>query len=83
MCSDSYSDPNFQRLRWQCRRGLLELDCIFEQYLEQHYPHAPEDERRLFRQMLTEQDPDLQAWLLFGEPHPAVYAPLVTILRAD
>jgi antitoxin CptB len=24
------------RLRWQCRRGLLELDLVLERYLRQH-----------------------------------------------
>jgi antitoxin CptB len=24
------------RLKWQCRRGLLELDLILERYLEKH-----------------------------------------------
>ena len=27
------------RLRWKCRRGLLELDIVLERYLQQH----PED----------------------------------------
>ncbi|HSG77693.1 MAG TPA: succinate dehydrogenase assembly factor 2 [Burkholderiales bacterium] len=27
------------RLRWKCRRGLLELDLVLERYLRQH----PED----------------------------------------
>ena len=29
-----------QRLKWKCRRGLLELDLVLEKYLRQH----PEDE---------------------------------------
>ena len=24
------------RLRWQCRRGLLELDLVLEKYLQKH-----------------------------------------------
>jgi antitoxin CptB len=28
------------RLKWKCRRGLLELDLVLQKYLEQH----PEDE---------------------------------------
>lgn len=26
----------WNRLRWQCRRGLLELDLVLERFLEQH-----------------------------------------------
>jgi antitoxin CptB len=25
-----------ERLKWQCRRGLLELDLVLERYLRQH-----------------------------------------------
>jgi antitoxin CptB len=30
------SDIELQRLRWQCRRGLLELDLTLEQFLKRH-----------------------------------------------
>ncbi len=67
------SDKELHRLRWQCRRGLLELDYIFERYLQDRYLSAPEDERAAFRLLLQEQDPDLQAWLLLGEACPSIY----------
>ena len=28
--------PELNRLRWQCRRGLLELDLVLERFLETH-----------------------------------------------
>ncbi len=28
--------PDRHRLKWKCRRGLLELDLILERYLEKH-----------------------------------------------
>lgn len=75
------SDKDFQRLRWQCRRGLLELDCIFEDYLDQRYPGASEEEQHQFRELLNEQDPDLQAWLLHGETCPREFHAIVRVLR--
>ena len=30
-----------ERLKWKCRRGLLELDLVLEKYLRQ-YPEDPE-----------------------------------------
>ena len=59
-----------QQLRWQCRRGMLELDYVLERYLDEHFDHASEAEQVLFRTLLTAQDPELQAWLLNGESHP-------------
>jgi len=76
-------EKDLQRLRWQCRRGLLELDCIFEEYLDQRYLSAPEEERASFRQLINEQDPDLQAWLLHGESCPEIFREIVAVLRKD
>jgi len=70
-------------LRWQCRRGLLELDCIFEDYLQQRYVHAPQQEQQLFRELLNQQDPDLQAWILYGEQAPGHLLPIIKVLRAE
>jgi antitoxin CptB len=28
------SDRDFDRLRWQCRRGMLELDLVLNRFLE-------------------------------------------------
>ncbi len=72
-----------QRLRWQCRRGMLELDYILEDYLEQHYPADTAELKAAFEALLQEQDPDLQAWLLQGQPAPSRYQAILRSLRAD
>ena len=59
-----------ERLRWQCRRGLLELDYLLEAFLEREYPQADEAERAAFVELLHCDDPDLQLWLL-GDQRPA------------
>jgi antitoxin CptB len=71
------------RLRWQCRRGLLELDCIFEDYLEQRYQSAPESEQAQFRMLLDLLDPDLQAWILHQQEPPQEIREIVMRLRGD
>ena len=64
------SAPSKETLRWQCRRGMLELDFVLARYLDQHFDQADPDERKRFATLLTAQDPELQLWLLSGEPHP-------------
>ncbi len=27
-----------ERVRWRCRRGLLELDIVLSRFVERHYP---------------------------------------------
>ena len=70
------------KLRWQCRRGMLELDYVLERYLEQHFDLADETQQLQFQTLLTAQDPELQAWLLNGQPHPdASYHALIKRIR--
>ncbi len=70
-----------QRLRWQCRRGLLELDALFRHYLEHRFATAREPEQAQFAELLQQQDDQLQAWLLEGmEPDPA-FSVIVAALR--
>jgi antitoxin CptB len=61
--------PAIGRLRWQCRRGMRELDVVLERWLVERYPSAREDERRAFVMLLDSQDPQLVAWL-FGRERP-------------
>ncbi|MGA1561612.1 MAG: succinate dehydrogenase assembly factor 2 [Gammaproteobacteria bacterium] len=57
-------------LAWQCRRGLLELDLLFEQVRER-IDVLPESEQAqllgALSQLLPQADLDLQAWLIQGE----------------
>jgi len=70
-----------QRLRWQCRRGLLELDALFRHYLEHRFATARAPEQAQFAALLQQQDDQLQAWLLEGmEPDPA-FSVIVAALR--
>lgn len=47
------------RLRWRCRRGLLELDIVLTRFVEQHYANLSAKEKIAFVELLTEADNDL------------------------
>ena len=55
------------RLRWQCRRGMKELDILLERWLDRHHGTASEPEKSAFRQLLALPDPELARYLLTGE----------------
>jgi antitoxin CptB len=61
---------NLSRLRWQCRRGMRELDELLLQYLEDRYGQAGADEKAAFRALLELPDPELIGYLLHQHPHP-------------
>ncbi len=67
---DDESGAGLARLRWQCRRGMRELDVLVTRWLERDWPVASSEERAVFRRLLALQDPELAAYLLRGEPHP-------------
>lgn len=52
-----------RRLRWRCRRGLLELDLVFQRFLDQRYPTLAADDRERFHKLLEVQDNTLLAYL--------------------
>lgn len=52
---------NRGRLRWQCRRALLELDLVFEHFLAHHFDTLSEAELATLAELLTLEDYDLWA----------------------
>ena len=71
-----------RRLRWQCRRGMRELDLLLSDRVEQHYATFSDQQCRDLELLLSHQDPVLLAWLM-GQQQPTdqVLAALVANLR--
>ena len=57
-------DPEVNRLRWRCRRGMRELDVLLERYLAECWPSAPPERRAAFGALLELPDPELAALFL-------------------
>lgn len=72
----------YNRLRWQCRRGLLELDLVLQRFIEREYQNLSTDERANFARLLKMPDQTLFAWLQ-GDTHELTpeFAALVARLR--
>jgi len=74
---------DLDRIRWRCRRGLLELDLILKGFLDNHFDRLDAGQRDLFNELLDESDIDLLDWALGrGEPYDPRYRPVVELLRA-
>lgn len=52
------------RLRWQCRRGMRELDELLVRYLDECYPQDSDADKAAFREVLELADPVLNGYLL-------------------
>jgi antitoxin CptB len=58
-----------ERVRWRCRRGLLELDIVLGRFIEQRYPTLDDRQRVVFDELLDLPDNDL--WdLIAGKKEP-------------
>ncbi len=59
---DQQQDPentSYARLRWRCRRGILELDLLLEGFIENVYKDLSADEQHAFHVLLDYQDQEL------------------------
>jgi len=52
-----------RRLRWRCRRGLLELDILLQRFLDQGYSALDVSQRQAFNDLLEIPDITLLAYL--------------------
>ncbi len=71
----------YSRLKMRCRRGMKELDVVFQHYLEHHYPNASPSEIQRLDELLDMQDPLLFGMLLGMDPVPERYETLIGTLR--
>ena len=46
-------------LRWQCRRGMLELDLLLNGFLDEQYQQLSSDEKNQFKNLLDYPDQTL------------------------
>jgi antitoxin CptB len=61
---------DLERVRWRCRRGLLELDIVLGRFIEQRYPAMDNEQRRVFDELLGM--PDTELWdVINGNKEPA------------
>ena len=71
------------RVRWRCRRGLLELDLVLRDFLERCYGGLDGEGQRRFAELLEQPDNDLLD-LAMGRREPAArYRALMALLRGS
>lgn len=58
---------NEAKIKWQCRRGMKELDLLLENYLATDYLLADITEKTRFSELLQLEDDDLLVVLMSGD----------------
>ena len=59
-----FEQKRYARLKWACRRGMLELDVLFMPFVEEAFGELSYEDQELFEKLLTCDDPDLFAWFM-------------------
>jgi antitoxin CptB len=72
----------FDRIRWRCRRGLLELDLVLQSFLDRRFNALDADARERFNELLDQPDNDLLDLAMGRCDAPARYRDVVEMLRA-
>ncbi len=59
-----FDEKRYARLKWACRRGMLELDVLLLPFVEQSFETLTYEQKVIFERLLTSDDPDLYAWFM-------------------
>jgi len=59
-----YTPQHKARLRWACRRGMLELDVLLMPFMDAGYDALTDSQKATFERLLSCDDPDLFAWFM-------------------
>ena len=77
------SMPGLGKIRWQCRRGLLELDLVLERFNRKHLANLDSGELERFGELLAFSDNDLLDLVMERSASPAArYDDILRMLRS-
>ncbi len=69
-----------ERIRWRCRRGMLELDIVLGRFVERHYTGLDPAGREAFDALLDM--PDAELWdIITGKGNASPAESLVAVLE--
>jgi len=79
--TESFKD--ITTIKWRCRRGMLELDIFLMPFCENIYPALNLEEKKVFIELLNENDVDLFEWLMNrSQSDKAEFNHLIKLIRA-
>lgn len=55
------------KLKWECRRGMLELDLFLTRFIAKELDSLTEKQMEQLEKLLSCSDPDIFSWLMGSE----------------
>lgn len=59
-----FDKKRIARLKWACRRGMVELDVLLLPFVEGPCTELDDQDKLVFERLLACDDPDLFAWFM-------------------
>lgn len=76
------SENKLSKVQWRCKRGMLELDLMLQNFCSTAYVNMAPSKQVLFEELLEQEDQDLQRWLVGNEPcSQAKLQDLILVIR--
>lgn len=73
-----------ERTRWRCRRGMLELDIVLQEFVDKHYMRLNKSELQQFDTLLNLPDNDLWDMITAKkEAEDIELLPVLQLLQTD
>jgi antitoxin CptB len=77
------TERELERIRWHCRRGMLELDLVLNAFVERHLATLTPRELDTFRRILDRPDPELLDFVMaHSDPEDTAERELMQLMRA-
>jgi antitoxin CptB len=74
-------EPSINRLRWLCRRGMLELDAWLTRFLEVRYADLSAEQQAVFVRLLDQDDMALFDWITGACASPTEFREVVEAIK--
>lgn len=68
MVNANDAENKFSKALWGCRRGMLELDVMLQNFCNKAYTSLSAEKQQLFDELLEANDQDLLSWLVGSQP---------------
>lgn len=72
---------DLKSVKWRSRRGMLELDLIFQPFIEEKFDSLELQQSQLYWNLLEEEDQSLWRWFLGIESSPEQYQELIQLIK--
>ena len=71
-------------LIWRCRRGIKEMDIIFQDFIKNSYDQLSNSNKNAFSKLLDQQDLDILNWIIGKDsPKDSELAEIISIIKSS